>query len=84
MKQCDTLGEGFLNNPRQCSFDFDTLACAARQAGDSCLTPGELKTVHTFYEGLRTSDGELVFSGPGDGQPDPGAREQPARGRAPT
>ena len=71
MKQCDTLGEGFLNNPRQCSFDFDTLACPAGQAGDSCLTPGELKTVHTFYEGLRTSDGELVFSGQAMGNPLP-------------
>jgi feruloyl esterase len=79
MKQCDTLGEGFLNNPRQCSFDFDTLACSAGQAADSCLTPGELKTVHTFYEGLRTSDGELVFSGQALGNPIP-ALESRAEG----
>ena len=26
MKKCDTLGEGFLNNPRTCSFDFASLA----------------------------------------------------------
>ena len=31
MEQCDTLGEGFLNNPRQCSFDFSTLACGASE-----------------------------------------------------
>ena len=79
MKQCDTLGEGFLNNPRQCSFDFDTLACAAGRTADSCLTPGELKTVHTFYEGLRTSDGELVFSGQALGNPIP-ALESRAEG----
>ena len=76
MKQCDTLGEGFLNNPRQCSFDFDTLACAAGQGGDSCLMPGELRTVRTFYDGLRTSDGRARLLRASDGQPDPGAREQ--------
>jgi feruloyl esterase len=77
MKQCDTLGEGFLNNPRQCSFDFDTLACPAGQSSDSCLTPGELRTVHTFYEGLRTSDGQLVFSGQALGNPIPALPSRP-------
>jgi feruloyl esterase len=71
LKQCDTLGEGFLNNPRQCSFDFTTLACGAGGAGDSCLTPGELKSVQTFYGGLRTSQGELIFSGQAYGNPIP-------------
>ena len=71
MAKCDTLGEGFLNNPRQCSFDFSTLACGASGAGDSCLTPGELKSVQTFYGGLRNSKGELVFSGQAYGNPMP-------------
>jgi feruloyl esterase len=71
MKQCDTLGEGFLNNPRECSFDVATLACGAAQASDSCLTPGELRTVQTFYGGLRNSKGELVFSGQAYGAPMP-------------
>jgi feruloyl esterase len=71
MKQCDTLGEGFLNNPRQCSFDFATLACGESQASDSCLTPGEQRTVQTFYGGLRNSEGELVFSGQAYGVPMP-------------
>jgi feruloyl esterase len=77
MKQCDTLGEGFLNNPRQCSFDFKTLACGAGQADDSCLTTGELRTVDTFYNGLRTSDGELVFSGQAMGNPLPALASRP-------
>jgi len=77
MKQCDTLGEGFLNNPKQCSFDFNTLACGAGRAGDSCLTPGELRTVDTFYNGLRTSDGELVFSGQAMGNPLPTLASRP-------
>ena len=29
LAQCDTLHEGFLNNPRQCSFDYASLACKA-------------------------------------------------------
>jgi feruloyl esterase len=83
MKQCDTLGEGFLNNPRQCSFDATTLACKANEAGDSCLTPGELKTVTTHYSGLRNSKGELIFSGQALGNPIPalaGATAMPGAG----
>jgi feruloyl esterase len=71
MKQCDTLGEGFLNNPRECSFDFATLACGTNEARESCLTPGELRTVQTFYGGLRNAKGELVFSGQAYGVPMP-------------
>jgi feruloyl esterase len=71
LKQCDTLGEGFLNNPRQCSFDFATLACGASGSGDSCLTPGELTSVQTFYGGLKNSKGELIFSGQALGVPMP-------------
>jgi feruloyl esterase len=77
LKQCDTLGEGFLNNPRQCSFDFDTLACGATGDTQSCLTPGELRTVHTFYDGLRLGNGELVFSGQAYGNPIPALSSSP-------
>lgn len=77
MKQCDTLGEGFLNNPRQCSFDFNTLACGAGGAGDSCLTPGEMRSVQTFYGGLRNSKGELIFSGQALGNPLPALISSP-------
>src|SRR5262249_30857667 len=49
LAQCDTLHEGFLNNPRQCSFDYASLACKGGGSTDSCLTPGELKTVQTYY-----------------------------------
>ena len=63
MNKCDTLGEGFLNNPRACAFDFRTLACRPGSTGDDCLTPGELKTVERHYGGLRNSKGELIFSG---------------------
>lgn len=68
MKQCDTLQEGFLNDPRQCSVDFSTLACAEGGTG-SCLTPEQLRTVETFYGGVRNSEGETIFPGEALGVP---------------
>jgi len=62
MQQCDTLKEGFLNNPEQCSFDFSSLQCKGKN-DDSCLTAAQLKTVQIFYGGLKNSKGELIYSG---------------------
>jgi len=73
LSKCDTLKEGFLNNPRQCSFDFSTLLCKAAD-GDSCLTKAQLQTVETFYGGLKNSRGELIFSGQALGNPLPALR----------
>src|SRR5262249_14946585 len=66
---CDTLKEGFLNNPRQCHVNFATLSCAPGKDDATCLTAAQLKTVSTFYGGGRNSKGELIFSGPGLGKP---------------
>jgi feruloyl esterase len=63
MTTCDTLKEGFLNNPRQCKVDFSKLLCAAGKDDDTCLTPPQLKTVGTYYGGVKNSKGELIFSG---------------------
>jgi feruloyl esterase len=73
LNACDTLEEGFLTNPRACSFDFKTLACKGT-ATDACLTPPQLKTVETFYGGLKNSRGELIFSGQALGNPLPALR----------
>jgi feruloyl esterase len=85
MKQCDTLGEGFLNNPRQCSFDFDTLACPAGK----CLPGRQVR--RQLPDARRAQDGAHVLRRPAHErrqtgllgaerrQPDPGACE-PARG----
>jgi len=84
LKACDTLKEGFLTNPRACTFDFKKLACApGATASDSCLTPAQLKTVETYYGGLHNSKGELIFSGQALGNPLPalrGATDQPGGG----
>jgi feruloyl esterase len=76
MQKCDTLKEGFLNNPRQCSFDFSTLLCTGSD-GDNCLTKAQLKTVEMFYGGLKNSKGELIFSGQALGNPLPALRSAP-------
>jgi feruloyl esterase len=67
--KCDTLKEGFLNNPRACTVDFAELKCQAGASGNSCLTDAQLKTVNTYYGGVKNSKGELIFSGRALGNP---------------
>ena len=79
MGKCDTLKEGFLNNPRECKVDFSTLKCPAGRADNSCLTDPQLKTVETYYGGVKSSKGELIFSGQAFGNAI-GAQRPPANG----
>src|SRR5688572_25145311 len=74
LNACDTLKEGFLNNPRACSFDFKKLACQPGADNDSCLTAPQLKTVESFYGGVKNGKGELIFSGQALGNPLPPLR----------
>jgi feruloyl esterase len=67
--KCDTLKEGFLNNPRSCKVDFTELKCKAGSAENSCLTDAQLKSVETYYGGVKNSKGELIFSGQALGNP---------------
>jgi feruloyl esterase len=76
MAKCDTYKEGFLNNPRQCSFDFSTLLCKGAD-GDNCLTKPQLAAVDMFYGGLKNSKGELIFSGQALGNPLGALRSNP-------
>ena len=71
---CDTLKEGFLNNPRQCQVDFSRLLCAAGKDDDTCLTAAQLRSVDTFYGGVKNSKGDLIFSGQALGNPIPPLR----------
>jgi len=74
--KCDTLKEGFLNNPRACSVDFSSLKCTAGQTG-ACLTSPQLETVQTYYGGVKNSKGELIFSGQALGNPIPAMQPNP-------
>ena len=69
MNTCDTLKEGFLNNPRACKVNLSSLKCPGGTAGDSCLSDAQMKTVETFYGGVKNSKGELIFSGQALGNP---------------
>src|SRR5204862_3564752 len=42
---------------------------AAGKDDDTCLTTAQLRTVDTFYRGVRNSKGELIFSGQALGNP---------------
>jgi feruloyl esterase len=74
LNACDVYKEGFLTNPRACTFDFKKLACPSGTDNDSCLTAPQLKTVETFYGGVKNSKGELIFSGQALGNPLPPLR----------
>ncbi|MEJ2108704.1 MAG: tannase/feruloyl esterase family alpha/beta hydrolase [Acidobacteriota bacterium] len=69
MDTCDTHKEGFLNNPHQCKVDFSKLLCSEGKDDDTCLTAAQMKTVDTFYGGVKNADGELIFSGQALGNP---------------
>jgi feruloyl esterase len=73
MNACDSLKEGFLNNPRECKVDLSKLACTGADS-PGCLTAPQMKTVETFYGGLKNSKGELIFSGQAIGNPIPALR----------
>jgi feruloyl esterase len=70
MNACDTMKEGFLNNPRACRVDFSSLACKGTD-GANCLTAAQLQTVQAYYGGVKNGRGELVFSGQALGNPIP-------------
>jgi feruloyl esterase len=73
MRTCDTLREGFLNNPQQCTFSFSSLLCKGAESNE-CLTPSQLKAVEMFYGGLKNSNGEVIFAGQAMGNPLPSLR----------
>ena len=68
MNKCDTLHEGFLNNPEQCTFDFSTLRCKGAESNE-CLTQPQLNAVEMFYGGLKNKKGEVIFAGQALGNP---------------
>jgi feruloyl esterase len=73
MKKCDTLHEGFLNNPQQCTFSFASLLCTGAES-NGCLTPAQLTSVEMFYGGLKNSKGQVIFAGQAIGNPLPPLR----------
>ena len=65
LAQCDALDgvkDGLIGDPRKCKFDPETLLCKGAD-NDKCLTPAQVATVKTEYGDVKTSKGEIVWTG---------------------
>ena len=58
----DGVKDGFLNDPRACSFDVGRLQCTGSDT-ESCLTAPQTETMKRAYAPVRLANGELVFPG---------------------
>jgi feruloyl esterase len=58
----DGIKDGFLNDPRACTFDVAQLQCKAGDA-DTCLTAQQVASMKRAYAPARTSAGDVVFPG---------------------
>ncbi|MBV9623153.1 MAG: tannase/feruloyl esterase family alpha/beta hydrolase [Acidobacteria bacterium] len=61
--ELDGLRDGILNDPRQCHFDPATIQCKTGQAPDKCLTSQQATALRKIYDGLRDSEGHLLYPG---------------------
>jgi feruloyl esterase len=58
----DGAKDGFLNDPRACTFDIARLQCAGGDA-ESCLTAPQVATMKRAYAPVTLATGELMFPG---------------------
>lgn len=59
----DGVRDGILNDPRECRFDPETMACAAGKDTDACLTAPQAAALRTIYDGLLDARGRTLFPG---------------------
>ena len=62
MNACDSTRKASSTTRAHARFDFSKLACSGEDT-ENCLTAAQIKTVETFYGGVKNSKGELIFSG---------------------
>ena len=58
--EVDGLKDGLIDDPRQCSFDPQTLACSNNSDSD-CLTSEQVETLRTWYSKPTNSDREPLY-----------------------
>ncbi|KAH8598407.1 tannase and feruloyl esterase [Bisporella sp. PMI_857] len=68
LEECDTLDgvkDNMLENPLQCKFEINTLACSSSSTNSSnCLTLAQLEAVKAIYAGPTSSlDGSELYPG---------------------
>jgi feruloyl esterase len=65
LRQCDALdglADGVIANPASCHVRLEEAQCKPGSS-TQCLTPEQLKTAETFYDGFRSADGKLLYPG---------------------
>jgi feruloyl esterase len=58
----DGVEDGFLTDPRACTFDPGVLRCTGADA-ETCLTGAQVESVRRAYAPARTGGGQVVFPG---------------------
>ena len=60
----DGVGDGVIENPMACTFDYASLACRGGADPSSCLTPGEVQSAKALTSPLKHPiTGEVLFEG---------------------
>jgi feruloyl esterase len=54
---------GYVVDPRSCSFNPSSLECPFGKDSNACLTPQQVKTVTAFYRGPSDSQGQSLYPG---------------------
>jgi tannase/feruloyl esterase len=63
--QCDALDgikDGVLNDPRRCNLNLDTLLCQGSDTSE-CFTGEQVAAVRKIWDGLRTTEGQVIYPG---------------------
>jgi feruloyl esterase len=67
LETCDRLdgvADGVIEDPRQCRFRPESLACQPGQAAGECLTPAQIGAFNSLYEGpSNPSTGQRIYAG---------------------
>ncbi len=64
LARCDNLDglvDGQLEDPRRCDFDPASIQCPPGTDSPSCLTPGQVDTVHKLYTGPTDEEGRSLY-----------------------
>jgi feruloyl esterase len=65
LESCDArdgVKDGFLNDPRACTFDIARLQCTGSDT-DACLTAPQVATMKRAYADVKLANGDFVFPG---------------------